>query len=181
MTGWFSMKKIIICLLLLCSHQAFAVWQQPELSHNLTPLTKPVRAYPFALQDIDDETVSLQDYKGKVVMLNFWATWCPPCVREMPSMQRLYEKFRQDGFVVLALDQMESEDDVFTFTAQLELEPEFPILFDRESKVSRQYQVHGLPTTYLIDKNGMIRYRAVGGRLFDHIAVLDIIKQLLNE
>ncbi|HHO59523.1 MAG TPA: TlpA family protein disulfide reductase [Thiotrichales bacterium] len=160
------------------SHSA---WQQPELSHNLTPLKQPVKAEPFELDNLDEEPVKLSDYRGRVIMLNFWATWCPPCVREMPSMERLNRQFGKENFTVLALNQMEDEDQVFAFTGQLELEPTFTILFDKDSKVANQYGVRGLPTTYLIDKKGYIRYRAIGGRLFNHPEVLKIIRQLMDE
>ncbi len=76
---------------------------------------------------------------------------------------------------------MESPDDVFAFTGQLEMDPTFEILFDTNSEVSQNYAVRGLPTTYLIDKKGNIRYRAVGGREFDHAEVIKIIKQLIDE
>ena len=175
------MKKLFCLILLLAAMPSHSAWQQPELSHNLTPLKQPVKAKPFELDNLDEEPVKLSDYRGRVIMLNFWATWCPPCVREMPSMERLNRQFGKENFTVLALNQMEDEDQVFAFTGQLELEPTFTILFDKDSKVANQYGVRGLPTTYLIDKKGYIRYRAIGGRLFNHPEVLKIIRQLMDE
>lgn len=175
------MKKILLTLLLTISLPLNADWQQPELSHNLTVVKKAVPASDFELQDMDDEKVKLSDYRGKVVLLNFWATWCPPCIREMPSMERLHQQVDADGFKVIAVNQMEDVDQVFAFTGQLEVDPTFAILFDSTSEVSRDYAVRGLPTTYLIDKEGNIRYRAVGGREFDHAAVVKTIKQLIDE
>ena len=166
---------------MMVSFSVNADWKQPALSHNLTVVNKTVAATNFELQDMDEENVKFSDYRGKVVLLNFWATWCPPCVREMPSMERLQQQVGRDDFRVVAVNQMESPDDVFAFTGQLELDPTFDILFDRESKVSQAYAVRGLPTTYLIDKKGNIRYRAVGGREFDHAEVVKIIKQLIAE
>ncbi len=158
-----------------------ADWQQPELSHNLTAINQTIAASEFELQNMDEENIKLSDYRGKVVLLNFWATWCPPCVREMPSMERLQQRVGEGDFKVIAVNQMENPDDVFAFTGQLEMDPTFDILFDRESKVSQAYAVRGLPTTYLIDKKGNIRYRAVGGREFDHVEVIKIIEQLIAE
>jgi len=175
------MKNILLITLLLISAAANADWQQPELSHNLTMVTKTIAASDFALQNMDEDTIKLSDYRGKVVLLNFWATWCPPCVREMPSMERLQQRVGPEYFKVIALNQMEEPDDVFAFTGQLSIEPTFEIVFDSESKVSQAYAVRGLPTTYLIDKKGNIRYRAVGGREFDHAEVIKIIKQLIAE
>jgi thiol-disulfide isomerase/thioredoxin len=130
---------------------------------------------------MDEEKHSLNDLHGKVVLLNFWATWCPPCRREMPSMERLYQKFNGENFTVIAINQMEDGDHVFAYTGQLDVDPTFTILFDKDSKVSNNYQVSGLPTTYLIDKQGNIRYRAIGGREFDHPEVEKQILQLMQE
>lgn len=175
------MKKTLLILLTTFSLSLSADWQQPELSHNLTVVKKNIPASEFELQDMDEEMVKLSDYKGKVVLLNFWATWCPPCIREMPSMERLHQQVGADDFKVIAINQMEDIDQVFAFTGQLEVDPTFEILFDSTSEVSRDYAVRGLPTTYLIDKEGIIRYRAVGGREFDHAEVIKIIKGLIAE
>jgi peroxiredoxin len=96
-------------------------------------------------------------------------------------MERLYQKLSGDDFTVIAVNQMESADHVFAYTGQLEVDPTFKILFDRDSQVSNNYRVNGLPTTYLIDKQGNIRFRAIGGREFDHPDVEKQILQLMNE
>lgn len=155
--------------------------KQPKLGHRLTALPKPVAAPGFTLEDMDEDKFSLKDYRGKVVLLNFWATWCPPCRREMPSMERLHQNFKGKDFVVLAINQMEDGDHVFAFTGQLEVDPTFTILFDKDSTVSRAYRVQGLPTSYLIDKQGRIRFRAIGGREFDHPEVEKQIRMLMQE
>ena len=174
-------NKIIFISFLLASMTAHADWQQPELSHNLTPVKNVISASDFELQDMDEEKVKLSKYRGKVVLLNFWATWCPPCIREMPSMERLHQQVDAEDFKVLAVNQMEDVDQVFAFTGQLDVDPTFQILFDTTSEVSQAYAVRGLPTTYLIDKKGNIRYRAVGGREFNHPGVIEIINQLIEE
>ncbi len=175
------MKKLTLLVLLLLSFSAVADWQQPELSHNLTEVKTVIQGSDFELLNMDEEKIKLSDFRGKVVLLNFWATWCPPCRREMPSMERLYQQIGDEKFGVIAVDQMEEIDDVFAFTGQLELAPTFDILFDTTSQVSQDYAVRGLPTTYLLDKQGKIRYRAVGGREFDHPEVVKIIKELMDE
>lgn len=174
-------KKILITVLCCFSFSVAAEWQQPELSHNLSPMTKIIAASDFELLNMDEEKRKLSDYRGKVVLLNFWATWCPPCIREMPSMERLHQQINADDFSVIAINQMEDSDQVFAFTGQLEVDPTFEILFDSRSEVSQAYAVRGLPTTYLIDKQGNIRYRAVGGREFNHPEVVKIISDLINE
>jgi len=172
--------SILLCCLLMFSAQA-AERQQPKLGYQLTALAAPLPAPDFTLEDMDAKKFSLKDYRGKVVLLNFWATWCPPCRREMPSMERLHQKFKGRDFVVLALNQMEDGDQVFTFTGDLGVELSFPIVFDKDSSVSRAYGVMGLPTTYLIDKKGNVRFRAIGGREFDHPEVEKQILRLMQE
>ena len=163
------------------SCQSLAAWEQPKLGHQMTQVSKPIVAPDFILDDIDETPFNFSQLKGTVVLLNFWATWCPPCVREIPSMEMLYQKFKDKGFTVLAVNQMEDGDTVFSFTGQLTIDPTFTVLFDKASQVSRLYRVNGLPTTYLIDKKGMIRYRAIGGREFNHPKIEKIIQQLLGE
>ncbi len=178
-------KFLIAAVASLCCFAitpVYSAWDdQPELGHNLTPLPKPVPAPDFTLEDMDEEMHSFKDLRGKVVLLNFWATWCPPCRREMPSMERLHQKLSTDNFKVIAVNQMEDGDHVFAYTGQLEVDPTFTILFDKDSKVSNSYGVVGLPTTFLIDKQGMVRYRAIGGREFDHPEVEKLIMQLISE
>ena len=180
-----SISSIVITLLcsglLLVTATVHADWQQPELSNTLTPLRTPIPSADFELLNMDEEKVKLSDYRGKVVLLNFWATWCPPCIREMPSMELLHQQVDADDFKVIAVNQMEDIDQVFAFTGQLEVDPTFTILFDTTSEVSLTYAVRGLPTTYLLDKQGNIRYRAVGGREFNHTEVVKIINQLIEE
>jgi thiol-disulfide isomerase/thioredoxin len=172
--------SILIFSLLLLPAQA-AEREQPKLGYTLTALSKPVPAPDFTLEDIDGNKFSLKAYRGKVVLLNFWATWCPPCRREMPSMERLNQDFKGKDFAVLALNQMEDSDQVFTYTAELAVTPTFVILFDKNSDVARAFGVLGLPTTYLIDKKGNMRFRAIGGRDFDHPEVKKLILQLMKE
>ena len=152
----------------------------PGLGHALTELPKPLNAPSFSLQDTDGNTYTLKSLRGRVILLNFWATWCPPCRREMPSMERLYQRFREEDFLVLAVNQWEDPDQVFAFMGQLDTHPSFPILFDPQSTVSAAYGVKGLPTTFLVNKQGQLTHRAVGGREFDHPAVEKIIRELLD-
>jgi len=153
----------------------------PKLGYRLSPIAKPFKATDFSLYDMDEDEINFTDFKGKVVLLNFWASWCPPCRREMPSMEHLHQNFKGQNFAVIAINQMEEEDDIFAYTGELEVEPTFTILFDKDSSVSDQYPVVGLPTTFLIDKKGVVRYRAVGGREFDHPEVMKLIQKLIDE
>jgi len=96
-------------------------------------------------------------------------------------MERLHQKLKGKDLVVLALNQMEDEDQIFIFTGEIGVDVTIPILFDKDSSVSRAYGVQGLPTTYLIDKKGNVRFRAIGGREFDHPEVEKLILQLMRE
>jgi len=174
--------SILAILTSLLTLTVAAAWEdQPKLGHSMTAVPKQVPAPEFTLEDMDEEQHSLKDLRGKVVLLNFWATWCPPCRREMPSMERLYQKLSGEDFTVIAVNQMEDGDHVFAYIGQLDVDPTFTILFDKDSKVSNSFRVNGLPTTYLIDKQGKIRYRAIGGREFDHPEVEKQIMQLMQE
>lgn len=177
-----SIQLVFILSLLICSAVAVAAPLQipvPELSYDLTKLKKPVKAPSFSLPDMDGELHKLQQYKGKVIMLNFWATWCPPCRREMPSMEAVYQTFKGEPFVVIAINEWESEEIVFPYLGQLDVFPTFPILFDQNGDLSKSYNVKGLPTTFIIDTKGQIVYRAIGGRDFNHPEVVKLIRQLL--
>ena len=153
----------------------------PDLSHHLTQIAKPQPAKNFSFKDLDGKTRSLSDYRGKVVLVNFWATWCPPCRREMPSLERLNQKLQGEPFIILAVDQWESYDLVFAFTGQLDPQPTFPILFDSKSQASKQWDVKGLPASFIVDKQGRVVYRAMGGREFDHPEIEQLIRKLLKE
>lgn len=163
-------------LLLFLSTAAVA---EEEPSHSFAPVDPPRSVPDFSLPDMDAELHALQDYRGKVVLINFWATWCPPCRREMPALEQLYSKLGDEAFAVLAINQWEDADHVFAYMGELSVFPSFPILFDPESKVSAEFGVKGLPTSFLLDKQGRVVYRAVGGRAFDHPQVEQTIRSLL--
>ncbi len=162
-----------------------AAWLVPAaawavLGHSLSRLPVPVTAPDFTLEDMDGKSYTLSSLRGKVVMVNFWATWCPPCREEIPSMETVYQALHKKGFIVLAINQWETPDHVFSYMGQLEVFPSFPILFDRDSHVSEAFGVKGLPTTLIIDKQGRVVYRAIGGRNFNHPEVRKLIRQLID-
>jgi thiol-disulfide isomerase/thioredoxin len=122
--------------------------------------TPPRPAKPFALPTLEGKTVRLADFQGRVVFLNFWATWCPACREEMPSMERLHREFKDRGLVVLAVDLQESGDAVAKFMKEFGLT--FPALLDHDGRVSDGYAVRFIPTTYLVGKDGQLVGRVVG-------------------
>ena len=138
------------------------------LTHNLTVIKKQKPAPKLRLKNMDDEFVDIKDLKGKVVVVNFWATWCPPCRREMSSLERLHLATKDKNVVILAVNVGEDIDTVFPFMGFINPSPTFPILFDSDAEVMTDWKVKGLPTTYIVNPKGKIVYRAVGGREFDH-------------
>lgn len=143
---------------------------------GLTALPDKPAAPDFALQDVDGNLHHISDHRGHVLIVNFWATWCPPCRAEMPSMQRAWEQLREEGIVMLAIDVGEDEDAIFEFTASYPVE--FPLLLDTESAVSEAWKVKGLPTTFVVDQWGRKVYRAVGGREWDAPDLLQKVRAL---
>ncbi|MCW8964346.1 MAG: TlpA family protein disulfide reductase [Gammaproteobacteria bacterium] len=173
--NWF----VALCLLSLSG--SLAAEGLPPLTHGLTALTTPFQAPALRLQDMDEEIVDINDMKGKIVIVNFWATWCPPCRREMASLERLYLSAADKNIVVLAVNVGEDIDTVFSFLGTVEPSPTFPIIMDKTSDSLKDWKVRGLPTTYVVDASGMVRYRAVGGREFDHPDLVKNITALHGE
>ncbi|MGB5337502.1 MAG: TlpA disulfide reductase family protein [Gammaproteobacteria bacterium] len=173
--------RCLLAGLLLCAAVPQPVQPAEEaLSHRFTRIDPAYVAPDFVLEDMDGKRHTLQDYRGQVVLLNFWATWCPPCRREMPALEALYRKLQDQPFVVLAVNQWEDADHVFAYTGELNVFPSFPILFDPQSSVSAEYGVKGLPTSFLIDQQGRVTHRALGGRAFDHPEIEHTIRSLLQ-
>lgn len=170
----------------LCCMGAFMLSAGPALAVDaaprqvLTAVAKRPPASDFVLADIDGKKRRLSDLRGKVVLVNFWATWCPPCRREMPSIERLAHALQGADFEILAVNVAENPDEVFGFTSTLGLIPTFPIVFDKDSTVLKAWPVRGLPTTFVLDKQGRIAYRAVGGREFDDPEILAQLRTLLD-
>jgi cytochrome c biogenesis protein CcmG/thiol:disulfide interchange protein DsbE len=107
--------------------------------------------------------IRLDDVQGKVVLINFWATWCPPCRLEMPAMQALYAHYYDQGFEILAVNLQEQDDQMSVFVNEMGLT--FPVIVDRTGDLSSAYRVTSLPTTFIVDREGIIRDRIVGGPL----------------
>ncbi len=117
------------------------------------------QAPDFSLTTLDGKPVSLSDLRGKVVLINFWATWCPPCRAEMQDLQVAYQE-HSDGFVVLGINNAEGDESVRRFVDEFHLT--FPILLDRDGAVARKYQMQALPTSFFIDRAGIVHAANVG-------------------
>jgi len=121
-----------------------------------------IEAPGFSLPDLTGTKIQLKDFRGKLIFLNFFATWCGPCREEMPGIDRLFRTHRDNGFVVLAVNLHESARTVRPFVQELKLS--FPTVLDADGSVSREYGVRALPVSFLIGRDGTILWRAIGGR-----------------
>ena len=124
------------------------------------------------------KNVSLSSYKGKVVILNFWATWCPPCRAEMPSMETLYQRLKKQGLEILAVDLEEGREEVQQFINSNRYT--FPVLLDLDGKAGAQYGASAIPTTYILDREGKIIARIVGSIRWDNPKVIAAFEALLK-
>jgi peroxiredoxin len=132
------------------------------LKLNFEKIDKRTPAPDFILKDLNGNKIKLQDLRGKVVFLNFWATWCPSCRLEMPSMEKLHEEFGNQGLVVLAINYREKAEEINAFFKEHRVT--FTALLDEHGRALELYRAWSLPTTYLINRNGEIVGKVVGHR-----------------
>lgn len=164
------MKKLIFfisCLFFLSSAQA----------QDLKPW-KGGATPPLALNDLNGKQLKLEDYRGKVVMVQFWATYCSPCLKEMPSMMRLQAKLAGKPFVILSVNMGETEEEVKGFLARANIN--FAILMDSDGKAISAWKVFVAPSTFLVDPKGNIRYALQGGTEWDAPENVAKISQLMS-
>ena len=154
------------------------VWLQ---SSKYEPLVVGMTAPNFSLPDLQGKTQRLTDYRGKVVFLNFWATWCKPCKEEMPSMQVLWDNLKNQDFMMLAvsMDRVTTTKDIPSFVETLKLS--FPILTDSWGQTDKRYKLMGVPETYIIDQNGVLREKVIGPRDWTRRESIETIVQLLQK
>ncbi len=164
-----------------------SVFLTPDLASSEDPfkaleLIKPSRvqaAREFTVASPDGRSVKLADYSGKVVFLNFWATWCLPCREEMPTMERLYQRFKERGLVILAISvDAEGAQVVIPFVKEHKLT--FPIGLDPEMTLAERYRVRAIPSSFLVDKKGHVAGLALGPREWDSKAAHALIEFLLK-
>jgi len=156
------MKKLITVIFLLCSLFSVQLVASSGSKNTIKQLTESIISPNFELNDLEDSSRTLDEFDGKVIAVNFWATWCPPCREELPSMQATYEEFKDDGFIILGINVGEDWGVVASFLDALEID--FPILLDLESNTMNEWGGYGLPTTFIVDRSGSITHRIDGGR-----------------
>jgi len=155
--------NIVIAVVLIVGGIAVLFWMGDQESSKPAATQSAqigATAPDFQLPSLTGEPVVLSDYQGQVILVNTWATWCPPCKAEMPAINEFYETHQNDGFVVLAINSQEDAATVQQFINAQEFT--FPVLLDTQASVINQYKVRGLPTTFIIDRDGVIRYVHTG-------------------
>ena len=143
------------------------------------PVTPSSQAPDFTLRSMDGQNLRLQELRGRVVLVNFWATWCGPCRQEMPHLNRLYDKYRSSGFVMLGVNIDDDANNAIGVANKLGMK--FPVLFDTDKKVSRLYDLNTMPSTVVIDRDGKVRYVHRGYRDGYEDAYDKQIRELVKE
>jgi len=155
---------------------AALTWVAPDSGVEINRPTPNFRAIDLATRD----SVSLEDYRGSVTLVNIWATWCLPCRDEMPSMQTLYDSLATRGFKIAAISIDEgSPEDVTAFAEKFGLT--FDILHDRSGQVERLYQTTGVPESFLLDRDGVIVKRIISAHDWNSEANRSLIRRLLDQ
>src|SRR3972149_3171013 len=149
-----------------------------KLVSNLQEMKDKSPAPDFTLPDLERGKVSLKDFRGKLLMLNFWASWCVPCREEMPAMERLYQRYKDRGFVILGVNIKDDKKSAVSFVRELKIT--FPIGFDPNGDVGLLYGAWGLPATYLIDARGIALARAWGPADWLSPGARELIEALLD-
>ena len=157
--------------------------RSPAVDYKAVPKLEQLKGYPtapdFTLATADGKKISLKDFRGKVVFLNFWATWCEFCREEMPAMDRLYREFKGKGFEIVAVNVKDKRPDALAFVKQLKLS--YPILMDTEGEVGLLYGAFGMPASYLIDRNGEVLARLWGPADWYSPGARSLIKSLVEQ
>ena len=178
-----NFKTVIIFFLLIAGVGIIVLLQSQRSTVNPAEKRRFERGVPapnFTLPDLAGKKVSLADFKGKVVFLNIWATWCAPCIEEMPSMERLYRELKDEDFEILAVSIDEAGADVvIPFMKKYRLS--FPALSDNTETIKSLYQITGVPESFIIDKNGRIVEEVVGPRDWGSEGAIRYFRKLIQQ
>ena len=150
------------------------------IDHSSARIEDSITAPNFTLADLDGQSVSLEDFRGKVVLLNVWATWCPPCVSETPSLEKLYNRFKNDDFKLLAVSVDEDGRNVILpFMEKRNLT--FPVLVDSKGTIMKSYGITGVPESFIIRKDGIIEGKIEGAIDWMSPDVIEYISDLIEK
>lgn len=180
----FMKKPILFSMVVVIFSTAWIFFtslkNQEQTANMFSAPQKGFLAPDFSLSNLEDETIQLSNFKGNIVMVNVWASWCKPCQYEMPAMQKIHEKYSESGLVILAVNNtyQDTFSDVINFVTNNNLT--FPILLDRTGEVSKLYQVQALPSTYFIDQKGIINDIIIGGPMSEALIESKILEMEEN-
>ncbi|GBD98396.1 thiol-disulfide oxidoreductase ResA [bacterium BMS3Abin07] len=161
----------IFCFAVIAGAVPPAPWEIDELVGQTAP--------GFTLKTLDGRDVSPADFRGKILFINFWASWCPPCRQEIPDLNELYEKYKGRGLVIIGVSTDNSESDIIKFVKKYKIK--FLIVHDKDNKVMREYKVYSLPISFLIDKHGKVVQKYLGARDWAGRDFLDKIEKLMQD
>lgn len=150
--------------------QAFSPWEIDKITGNY--------AQDFTTKDLSGNKVSLSSFKGKPILLNIWATWCPYCREERPQLDYLYKEYRGSGLVIIAVSVDKSPEKVRRYLN--DIPAEYVVLIDEEGAVARLYGVYALPTSFLIDRHGKVRYKFMGPKMWTSNSFKILIEELFR-
>jgi len=160
----------------LCCFPVVAATMQTTLD----PVADQPMATPLRLKTLDDELLDLEQFRGRVVLVNFWAVWCTPCRAEMPSMQKLYEAFDREQLEIVAVDMGSKASQINEFLDDTEPRLEFKIVLDEIGEVARDWGVRGIPVSFVVDQNGRTVYQAVGERDWSSDEIQGVLRELVE-
>lgn len=170
------MAWLLVCMLSGTVLSAGEALTDPMAALKISRMGAGTDMPAFTLRALDGHPVASSELKGKVVLLNFWATWCGPCKDEMPSLERLRKQFDQSEVVLLSVTTDHQRDGIQAFMQHLGLA--LPVLLDEDQEVSGSFMVRGLPTTFLVGKDGKLIGRAVGPRAWDSPEAVALVTRL---
>ena len=136
-------------------------------------------APPLVLNDLHGREHRISELRDRVVVINFWATWCPPCIAEMPAIQRMYDALHDEGLEVLAVNAGESAEQIRLFVENFEPPLTFPVLMDLEGETFAQWRIRGLPQTFVVDGAGNLAYSAEGARHLHSAHIMGRLRELI--
>jgi peroxiredoxin len=162
--------SLVLLMTVSLATAAVAPWEIDEIMGKEAP--------NFTLRDLSGSEASLSSHRGKVVLINFWATWCKPCKNEMPSFNSLFNRFKDKGFIVLGISIDKSKKPVQKFLNKIPVD--FPILLDSDIVVAKAYKVYAYPTTFLVDRDGVLSEKFIGEKDWLHSEMIELIERYLK-
>lgn len=178
-----NFRPLVLIVLIVIGVGIIVLLQNKDSSISLSGKPRVGKGMPapaFTLPGLDGKMIRLADYRGSVIFLNLWATWCPPCVEEMPSMEKLYHELKDENFEILAVSlDISGEDAVIPFMKKNRLS--FPVLLDTKGVTKSLYQTTGVPESFIIDKDGIIAEKIIGPRDWASPGAVGFIRNLIQK